>query len=49
MSRSYRIKVRESLSKTLKASDHVGTRLELLGLLPPEEMADLLGQANRPQ
>jgi hypothetical protein len=42
MSRAYRIKVRESLKKVLRAHDHVSTQLEILEILPPEEMADLL-------
>ncbi len=43
MSRAYRIKVRESATQTLRASDHVSTQLELLEILPPERMAELLG------
>jgi len=42
MSRAYRIKVSESLSRVIRAEDHVATRLELLEILPPEEMATLL-------
>jgi hypothetical protein len=42
MSRAYRIRVREGLSRVLRASDHVSTQLEILGILPPEEMAGLL-------
>ncbi len=42
MSRAYRIKVRESLDRTLRAEDSVSTRLEILEVLPPEQMADLL-------
>ena len=42
MSRAYRIKVRESLRKLLRAHDRVQTELELLGILPAEEMAALL-------
>lgn len=44
MSRAYRIRVRESLTRVIRASDHVSTQLELLDLLPPEEMAELLGE-----
>lgn len=44
MSRSYRIKVRESLSRTLRAEDHVSTQLEMLEILPCEQMAGLLGE-----
>jgi hypothetical protein len=42
MSRAYRVKVRETLRQVIRAEDHVGTRLELLEILPPEAMADLL-------
>lgn len=42
MSRAYRIRVKESLSRILRASDHVSTQLEILEILPPEEMAGLL-------
>jgi hypothetical protein len=42
MSRSYRIKVRESLDRTLKAEDSVTTHLEILEVLPGDQMAGLL-------
>jgi hypothetical protein len=42
MSRAYRIKVSESLTRVIRAEDHVGTQLELLEILPPDEMASLL-------
>jgi hypothetical protein len=42
MSRAYRIKVRESLDRTIRAQDTVSTRLEILQLLPVEQMAGLL-------
>lgn len=42
MSRAYRIRVRESSRRTIRAEDHVGTTLELLEILPPEAMAELL-------
>lgn len=42
MSRAYRITVKESLRKLVRAEDHVSTQLELLALLPPEQMAELL-------
>ncbi|MEQ8790514.1 MAG: hypothetical protein RIC55_29730 [Pirellulaceae bacterium] len=44
MSRSYRIRVRDSLRRILRAKDHVGTQLELLPILPPEAMAELLAE-----
>lgn len=42
MSRAYRIRVQESLRRVITAEDHVSTQLELLELLPEEQMADLL-------
>jgi hypothetical protein len=42
MSRAYRVRVRESVRHTVRAEDHVSTTLELLEILPREEMADLL-------
>jgi hypothetical protein len=44
MSRAYRIKVRESLQRVVRARDHVSTQLELLEILPAEEMAQLLAE-----
>jgi len=45
MSRSYRVTVCESLNTTIKAHDRVCTQLELLEVLPPEAMAELLARA----
>src|SRR5262245_60619833 len=42
MSRAYRVRVCESLSKVLKASDHVSTQLQILEILPREAIAELL-------
>jgi hypothetical protein len=42
MSRAYRIAVRESQNRTIRAEDHVCTDLEILEVLPPEQMAGLL-------
>lgn len=42
MSRAYRISVSESLRKVVKASDHVSTDIELLEVLPKEQMSALL-------
>src|SRR5262249_6019911 len=42
MSRAYRIRVQESLRRRIAANDEVCTQLELLEVLPPEQMADLL-------
>ncbi|ADV61137.1 hypothetical protein Isop_0544 [Isosphaera pallida ATCC 43644] len=42
MSRAYRIEVKECLRTTLKGEDRVSTRLELLDLLPRDQMASLL-------
>jgi hypothetical protein len=44
MSRAYRIRVRESMTRTVTAKDHVTAQLEVLEILPPEEMTSLLGQ-----
>lgn len=42
MSRAYRISVSESLQRVIRAEDHVSTRLEILEILPCDQMADLL-------
>jgi uncharacterized phage infection (PIP) family protein YhgE len=42
MSRAYRITVKESDTRHLKAGDEIGTHLEILEILPPEDMATLL-------
>jgi hypothetical protein len=42
MSRAYRIEVREAGRRTVRASDEIATRIDLLDILPPEETADLL-------
>src|SRR5579883_252276 len=42
MSRAYRVSVRECQDRTIRAEDHVSTRLEILEVLPPEQMAGLL-------
>src|SRR4051794_36297710 len=51
MSRAYRIRqavrVQDSLSKDLTASDEICTELELLEILPPEQMGALLKEALR--
>lgn len=44
MSRSYRIRVRETLRRVIRATDHVSSQLELLEILPPEQMAALLAK-----
>jgi hypothetical protein len=44
MSRAYRIRVRESLKKVVTARDRVSTQLEILEILPAEQMAGLLAQ-----
>src|SRR5262245_52120735 len=44
MSRAYRIAVRESLNRVVRAKDHISTDLEILGVLSPEQMAELLAQ-----
>ena len=49
MSRAYRISVKASDTRRLKAADEIGTTLEILEILPPEETAALLREelANR--
>jgi hypothetical protein len=42
MSRAYRIRVSDSLHRVLRAGDRVSTRLEILEVLPPEQMGKLL-------
>jgi hypothetical protein len=42
MSRAYRIRVRESLKRVVRGRDHVSTQLEVLEILPAEEMGALL-------
>jgi hypothetical protein len=42
MSRAYRIRVRESVSRVITGKDRVSTQLEILEVLPPEQMAELL-------
>jgi hypothetical protein len=42
MSRAYRLRVSDSLNRTLRAEDSVSTQLELLEVLPREQMAALL-------
>jgi hypothetical protein len=42
MSRAYRIRVKESISTDLSASDEVCSDLEILEILPGDQMADLL-------
>jgi hypothetical protein len=42
MSRAYRITVKESDTRHLKAGDEICTQLEILEILPPEDMAGLL-------
>lgn len=42
MSRAYRIQIKESERRSVRASDEIATRLELLDILPPEATAELL-------
>jgi predicted metal-dependent hydrolase len=44
MSRAYRLRVRETLRRVIRASDHVSSQLEVLEILPPEQMAELLAK-----
>jgi hypothetical protein len=42
VSRAYRVSIRERRNRTIRAEDHVSTQLEILEVLPPEQMATLL-------
>jgi fructose-1,6-bisphosphatase/inositol monophosphatase family enzyme len=42
MSRAYRIAVKENLKRIIRAKDHVSTQVEILEVLPKEQMAQLL-------
>lgn len=44
MSRAYRVRVSESIRKVLRADDKVSTQLEILEILPGDEMGELLAQ-----
>lgn len=44
MSRAYRITVRESLRRVVTAKDRISTQLEVLEVLPPEQMSELLAR-----
>jgi hypothetical protein len=45
MSQCYRIQLSDSVSKTVRADDRVVRKIDLAGILPPEEMAALLREA----
>ncbi|MFK8111362.1 MAG: hypothetical protein AB8B91_04150 [Rubripirellula sp.] len=42
MSRAYRVSVKESIRRVVCAEDHVSSQLEMLDILPADQMADLL-------
>lgn len=44
MSRSYRISVRECVNRTIEAEDRVSTQLEILEILPADQMGEMLAQ-----
>jgi hypothetical protein len=44
MSRSYRIAIKETLRRVIRAEDRVSTQLEILEVLPCDEMAELLAR-----
>jgi hypothetical protein len=44
MSRAYRIRVKESINQDLKASDEVCADLEILEILPGDQMAELVAR-----
>ncbi len=47
MSRAYRIKLAASQSRVLRGEDHISMQLDILEILPCEEMAQLLSNALR--
>lgn len=44
MSRAYRIRVKEALARDIRAEDSIETHLEMLEVLPPEQMGELLAR-----
>ena len=42
MSRAYRIRISETTRRVIRAEDHVGSQLEILAILPADQMASLL-------
>src|SRR5258707_15484052 len=42
MSRAYRIRVKESLTRDVRAEDSIETCVDILAVMPPEQMAELL-------
>jgi len=42
MSRAYRVSVKESVNRVIRAEDKVSTDLEIIEVLPPEDMGRLL-------
>jgi hypothetical protein len=44
MSRAYRIRVKEALARDIRAEDAIQTRLEILEVLPQEQMSELLAE-----
>jgi len=44
MSRAYRIKVKESVKRDVKAEDSIRTEIELIEILPAEQMGELLAR-----
>ncbi|MCG8587368.1 MAG: hypothetical protein MI757_21895 [Pirellulales bacterium] len=44
MSRAYRVQVSETLRRVIRAEDHVRSQLEILDVLPCDQMADLLAK-----
>ena len=44
MSRAYRIRVKETVTREIRAEDSIETTLEILEVLPPEQMGELLAK-----
>jgi len=44
MSRAYKVRVKESLARDVQAKDDIEAQLEILEILPPEQMSEMLAQ-----
>jgi hypothetical protein len=44
MSRAYKVRVKEALARDVSVKDDIEARLEILEVLPPEQMSELLAQ-----
>src|SRR5579864_1322872 len=44
MSRAYKVKVKEALARDVRVQDDIEAQLEILEILPPEQMSEMLAQ-----